>query len=146
MQSSIEHQLFIQMQRLASTLAQQAAELLKTQGLSIAQYNVLRVLRGAAREGAELACGEVADRLISKDPDMTRLLDRLENQGLVSRERSKEDRRVVTASITDKGLAVLAELDEPMAQLHQEQLGHLGEERSRKLLDLLDAAATRSSS
>jgi len=139
----LEHHLFLAIQRLASRLAQQVADLLKGKGLSMAQYNVLRVLRGAARNGTELACGEVGDRLITKDPDMTRLLDRLEKQELVARARSTEDRRVVTVSITGKGSELLAELDEPMLELHKEQLGHLGEERARELLELLQAATER---
>lgn len=137
-----EHEVFLAIQRVASELAQGVAELLKPRGLSAAQYNVLRILRGAGEVG--LACGEVADRLITRDPDMTRLLDRLEGQGLVTRARSAADRRVVTTRITDQGLAVLAELDEPLAALHRHQLGHLGEEKLAALLALLEEATPSS--
>ncbi|HET9982732.1 MAG TPA: MarR family transcriptional regulator [Longimicrobiales bacterium] len=136
--SGPEHAVFLALQRLASELSQGVAELLKPSGLSAAQYNVLRILRGAGDAG--LACGEIAGRLIARDPDMTRLLDRLERQGLVARGRSAEDRRVVMARITDQGLAVLADLDAPFAALHRRQLGHLGEEKLAALLQLLEEA------
>lgn len=140
--TTLEHQAFVAVQRLASELGQDAAELLKAAGLSMAQYNVLRVLRGAQRANGEtLSCGEVAARLMTKDPDITRLLDRLEARELVLRERSTEDRRVVTASITEEGIRILDELDEPMAELHIRQLGHLGAERLEELLELLHAAS-----
>jgi len=141
--SSLEHQVFVALQRLASGLGQEAAELLKSAGLSTAQFNVLRVLRGArqAAEDGGLPCGEIAERLISRDPDITRLLDRLEAQGLVTRSRSSEDRRVVMAGISDRGLEVLGRLDAPMAELHRTQLGHLGDERLRQLLELVKAAS-----
>lgn len=139
-----EQQLFVAIQRLASGLGQQAVELLRPHGLSMAQYNVLRVLRGA-RAGGEcgeegLPCGAIGERLITKDPDVTRLLDRLERQGLIARTRGQEDRRVVTATVTEEGLRLLAELDEPMMRLHEEQFTHLGPERVRQLRELVAAA------
>ena len=138
--NDLEHQVFLALQRLASDLGQGAADLLKVAGLSGAQYNVLRILRGAGARG--LACGEIADRMITKDPDITRLLDRLEKRGLVTRTRESDDRRVVTTRITDEGRALLARLDEPVAELHRRQLGCLGEEKLARLLELLaDAGA-----
>ncbi len=78
--------------------------------------------------------------MVTRDPDITRLLDRLEARGLVARERGREDRRVVKTCITEKGLRVLEELDAPIMALHARLLGHLGERRLRALIDLLEAA------
>lgn len=135
--SGIEHQVYVALQRAAADLTQGTAALLRPFGLSGAQYNILRILRGAGDDG--LACGEVADRLLTRDPDMTRLLDRMQRQGLVTRERASHDRRVVVARITPEGRHVLAQLDSPMAALHRRQLGHIDAARLRELATLLDA-------
>jgi DNA-binding MarR family transcriptional regulator len=111
--------------------------LLKTEELSPTQYNVLRILRGAP-EG--LACGEIAGRMITRDPDITRLLDRLEKRALISRSREANDRRMVMARITPGGLKLLARLDKPVQEAHRRQLGHLGRRRLGALTRLLDAA------
>lgn len=132
----LEHLVFLAVQRAAADLTQQAGDLLRPFGVSGAQYNVLRILRGAGGDG--LACGEIADRLVSRDPDMTRLLDRMQKQGFVTRARASDDRRVVMTRITPEGLRILDELDEPMAALHRRQLGHLGQTRLRALAALLD--------
>jgi DNA-binding MarR family transcriptional regulator len=109
---------------------------------------VLRILRGAgagccggghpdpAAKG--LACGEIGQRMISQDPDMTRLLDRLEGRGLIVRGRDARDRRMVTTRITAAGLDLLKVLDQPLLDLHRRQLGHLGEAKLAGLLDLLE--------
>jgi DNA-binding MarR family transcriptional regulator len=96
---------------------------------------------GGASEG--LACGEVAERMISRDPDMTRLLDRLEKRGLIERCRGKLDRRVVKARITASGLKLLSGLDGVVAKAHREQLGHLGAGKLKQLIALLEAARER---
>src|SRR5262249_52733221 len=96
--------------------------------------NVLRILRGAP-EG--LACGEIASRMITRDPDVTRLLDRLEKRGLISRWRETKDRRTVMARITPEGLALLSRLDEPVQAAHRKQLGHRGKAPLRTLANLL---------
>jgi DNA-binding MarR family transcriptional regulator len=114
------------------------AELFRTVGLSPTQYNALRILRGAGEPG--LTCGEIASRLITADPDVTRLLDRLEKAQLIARVRSTEDRRVVRARITPAGLEALAGLDGPVAALHVRQLGHMGRERLATLIELLESA------
>jgi DNA-binding MarR family transcriptional regulator len=116
-------------------------EMLKAHDLSASQYNALRVLRGAG--GAGLACGELADRLIRHDPDITRLLDRLEKHGLVQRIRERKDRRVVRTSITKAGLAILADLDGPVDALHDRQLGHLSAKQLLSLSKLLQEATIR---
>lgn len=137
----VEDEAFVNIQRTADTLMQGVAAALKPRGLSPTQYNVLRILRGAEPGG--LACREIADRMITRDPDITRLLDRLEDRGLVARSRDREDRRVITTRITEKGMRLLEELDRPIAALHADQLGHLGDEKLRSLIDLLEAARAR---
>lgn len=136
---SLEQAAFIALQRLASDLTQGITEVLKAAGLSGPQYNVLRILRGAGPEG--LSCSEIAARLITRDPDITRLLDRLETRDLVARFRESEDRRVVTTRITAAGQELLASLDEPVDAVHQRQLGHLGQDRLGTLLELLRAVS-----
>lgn len=135
--STLEHQVYLAVQRLASNLGQQGSDLFKSAGLSLAQFNVLRILRGA---GEGRTCTEIAEQLISKDPDVTRLLDRLEHAGLVTRTRERADRRVVTNRITDAGLRLLAGLDAPITELHARQLGHLAPEQLEQLLALLKEA------
>lgn len=110
---------------------------LKAEDLSANQYNVLRILRGAP-DG--LACGEIGDRMITRDPDITRLLDRLERRGLIARSRESKDRRMVTATITAEGLGLLARMDEPVRAMHRGELGHLGRARLAALTELLRAA------
>jgi DNA-binding MarR family transcriptional regulator len=81
--------------------------------------------------------------MITRDPDITRLLDRLEDRALVARSRDRADRRVITTRITAKGLHLLKDLDGPIAALHVAQLGHLGDEKLRSLIDLLEAARSK---
>jgi len=107
--------------------------------LSGTQYNVLRILRGSP-EG--LPCGEVGSRMITRDPDVTRLLDRLEKRRLITRCRETKDRRMVMARITPEGLKLLTRLDEPVEELHCKQLGHMGKNRLLALADLLAVART----
>lgn len=129
-----EEATFLQLLRTTDMLSRPLTGVLKTAELSSTQYNVLRILRGAP-DG--LACGEIASRMITRDPDITRLLDRLEKRGLISRSRETKDRRMVLTRITEQGLAVLARLDEPVQDAHRRQLGHLGRERMRALAELL---------
>ena len=131
---SPEEALFLDLLRTSDILSRRPAQVLKAEELSPNQYNVLRILRGAP-EG--LPCGEIGNRMITRDPDITRLLDRLEKRGLISRSRETKDRRMVMTRITPEGLKLLARLDEPVQQTHREQLGHLGRERMRALTELL---------
>ncbi len=131
-----EEMAYLDLVRTADVLSRSPSRVLKTEDLSSTQYNVLRILRGAP-EG--LACGEIGNRMITRDPDITRLLDRLEKRGLISRARETKDRRMVLTRITEAGLAVLARLDEPVREAHRRQLGHLGRERLRALAELLSA-------
>jgi DNA-binding MarR family transcriptional regulator len=114
------------------------AETLAGADLTPTQYNALRILRGAGDAGA--SCTEVGERMVTKDSDVTRLLDRLEARGLISRGREAADRRRVVARITDEGLRVLEGLDGPVAETHRNQLGHLGEKPLATLGKLLKAA------
>jgi DNA-binding MarR family transcriptional regulator len=126
--------------RTADWLSRNVSHLLKTEQLSSNQYNVLRILRGAP-EG--LPCGEIAGRMITRDPDITRLLDRLEKRRLISRCREAADRRMVMASITPDGAKLLARMDQPVREAHRRQLGHLGSRRLAKLTKLLQSARSQ---
>jgi len=132
-----EEAAFLELLRTTDMLSRGLVPLLKRESLSATQYNVLRILRGA---GKALPCGEVASRMITRDPDVTRLLDRLEKRRLISRSRETKDRRTVLVRLTAQGLKLLARLDEPVQQAHRDQLGHLGQKRLRALSDLLRAA------
>lgn len=131
---SREESAFLELLRTCDLLSRRLALVLKGADLSPTQYNVLRILRGAP-EG--LACGEIAGRMITRDPDVTRLLDRLEKRGLIARNREGRDRRMVLTRITREGLKALGELDEPIQDIHREQLGHLGGTRLGALSELL---------
>jgi DNA-binding MarR family transcriptional regulator len=127
----------LEMLRTMGALSHRFAQVFKTEDLSSTQYNVLRILRGAS-EG--LPCGEIGNRMVTRDSDITRLLDRLEKRTLISRCRESKDRRTVWTRITPAGLELLARLDEPMRAAHREGLGHLGTERLSLLAELLRAA------
>ncbi|HKR29543.1 MAG TPA: MarR family transcriptional regulator [Terriglobales bacterium] len=130
----LEELVFLELLRTTDMLSRGIAQVLKEEELSANQYNVLRILRGAP-DG--LACGEIANRMITRDPDVTRLLDRLERRKLIERGRDPQDRRTVMAKITREGLKLLVRLDDPILQMHRMQLGHLGTERLRNLEGLL---------
>ena len=121
--SSPEEELSLNLQRTVGLLSRPLLRFLKARDLSPAQYNILRILRGQP-EG-ELPCRQIGMRMVTREPDVTRLLDRLEMDGLVERVRSDTDRRVVRISITATARTLLAELDEPMRRIHKESLGHL---------------------
>lgn len=135
---SLEEEVFVGLQRTADALGRVAAEVLRPVQLSVTQYNVLRILRGAGADG--VACREVGERMITRDPDLTRLLDRLEARGLVARARGRKDRRVVLTRITEEGLKLLRGLDQAVTESHRAALGHLGERRLKALAELLDRA------
>lgn len=129
-----EEAAFLDLLRTTDLLSRGLLEVLKSESLSSTQYNVLRILRGAPQG---LLCGEIASRMITRDPDVTRLLDRLEKRELISRSREAKDRRTVMARITPEGLKLLARLDEPVQEAHRKQLGHLGSRRLEALAELL---------
>lgn len=135
--ASLEEDVFVSLWRTADLLSRSVEKVLKSGDVSTTQYNVLRILRGAP-EG--LTCSEIARRMITRDPDITRLLDRLEKRGLISRCRETKDRRQVQTRISPDGLKLLADLDEPVTQAHRQQLGHLGREGLHSLQGLLEKA------
>lgn len=139
--TQVQRDAYITVLRAAEALQRQLAELLRPVDLSMAQFNVLRILRGAGASG--LSCGEISERLIRYDPDITRLLDRLEARGVTERMRDARDRRIVLSRITPKGLALLAELDAPVDRLHEAQFGHLSETRLAALTSTLQDAHER---
>ena len=138
---SLAEEAFVALLRTADQLAWRGAEVFKQHELSPTQYNALRILRGAGAKG--LACSEIGERMINRDPDITRLIDRLERRGLVGRSREQKDRRVITTRITTAGLEVLKKLDRPVEEFHRQLLGPLGDRRLRSLLRLLEAARRR---
>jgi DNA-binding MarR family transcriptional regulator len=97
---------------------------------------VLRILRGMSPQG--IACQEIARRMITRDADLTRLLDRLESRGLVQRQRQTDDRRVVHITITPAGLALLADLDPTVFEANKKVMGHLSDEKLTALIALLE--------
>lgn len=133
---SASEEAYLNLVRTADALTRDLERLLQPHALTSTQYNVLRILRGAGEAGA--TCTGVAERLLAYDPDVTRLLDRLEKVGLVRRERSTKDRRVVMAFVTDAGLEILAKLDEPLAELLERQFRPLKKEQIEQLIDTLE--------
>ncbi len=130
-----EVDVFVQVARAEEFLARGLAGLLKQHHLSLPQYNVLRILRGAGTQG--LRCQDIAGRMITRVPDITRLLDRLEAANLVSRQRSSEDGRVVLTNLRRRGHRLLANLDEPVLELHRKQLTRLNRSEMRTVAYLL---------
>jgi DNA-binding MarR family transcriptional regulator len=118
-----EEEANLNLQRTAEAVAFPFERLFAENRISGPQYNVLRILRGHGGRG--LPCSEIGTQMISRMPDMTRLIDRLEQAGLVRRSRTTEDRRIVLICITDAGLALLARLDRPVRELNKQTLGHL---------------------
>jgi DNA-binding MarR family transcriptional regulator len=137
----IEEEVFLNLQRTAQALSSAMAEIFKSVDLTPVQYNVLRILRGSRETG--LLCGEISERLVTKDSDVTRLLDRMENRGLVVRERPARDRRAVVSRITEKGLEILTELDAPMIAGIKTQFGNLSDRQLKQLNDLLVLARSQ---
>jgi DNA-binding MarR family transcriptional regulator len=133
-----EVEVFLNTLRTADYLLRAEGEVLREGDLTTPLYNVLRILRGAGTEG--LSCGAVSSRMVTRDSDITRLIDRLVQRGLVTRERDAADRRVVLSRITERGLTLLRRLDQPIAGCHQRLLRHLTAEQVRTLSRLLELA------
>jgi DNA-binding MarR family transcriptional regulator len=138
---SLEHEAYLNLVRSATALMRRETELLQTHELTPAQFNVLRILRGAGRDG--LICREIAERMLTWDPDVTKLLDRLEARGLVTRERQPRDRRAIVARITPNGISMLEKVDKPMLDMVSGLLGHLGQKKLKTLSALLEAARAK---
>ena len=135
---TLEQIVFLQVLRTAGVLQHGIAEGLKPYGITTTQYNALRILRGAGPSG--LCRNEIRARMLTAVPDATRLLDRLIGSGYAMKSKNPEDNRYVTVRITNKGLAFLAKLDEPVADMHRMQLGHLDESELNQLAHLLETA------
>lgn len=133
-----EQEAYLSLGRTWAVLEHALAETLKPYGITPTQYNVLRILRGAGNDG--LCRSEVMERMITRVPDATRLLDRLESTGLIARQRDGQDRRFVTTRITEEGGRLLAELDGPVQALHRRQFAALDEAGLQRLIELLGLA------
>ncbi len=133
---SREQEAYLSLLRTADALQSSVEAKLKEFGLTGTQYNALRILRGAGAEG--LPCSEISGRMITRDPDITRLLNRLEKRGLVTRTRAKKDRRVIHGKITAAGLRLLREMDGPVERHNCEMLKHVGTQKLGQLIDLLE--------
>lgn len=135
--ASLAQEAHLGIARTAAVLEHAVEEAFRAERITATQFNVLRILRGAGDAG--LCRAEIAARMIRRVPDVTRLIDRLEEAGFVRRDREGHDRRYVTTRITPKGLALLEGLDARVNAMHEALLGHLGESRLRRLITLLDA-------
>jgi DNA-binding MarR family transcriptional regulator len=134
--TSREQEAYLSLLRTADALQAQVEARLKEFGLTGTQYNALRILRGAGPEG--LPCREIGERMITRDPDITRLLNRLEDRGFVERTRARHDRRVIYGKITAAGLKLLHDLDHPIDKHGREMLRHVGQEKLKQLIELLE--------
>ncbi|TWT72882.1 MarR family winged helix-turn-helix transcriptional regulator [Allorhodopirellula solitaria] len=135
---SLEQEVFLNLWRTYDRLKLMEDEVFGRVGLSAQQYNALRLLRSV--HPAAMPTLVLGGRLISRAPDMTRLLDRLEKKGLLLRERKPENRRVVEVRITEKGTQLLDEVHDAVQECHQQQLGHLNRKDLRQMVDLLRQA------
>ena len=135
---SLEQEAFLNLWRTYDRLHVAEEELFERYDLTPQQYNALRLLRGEGEK--KLATLALGARLVSRAPDITRLLDKLEERGLIQRERPADNRRMVLIGLTDAGRALLGELDGPVRDCHVRQLGHLPEDTLRQLVSLLQSA------
>jgi DNA-binding MarR family transcriptional regulator len=136
--SSLQQEVYLSLLRTTDELQSRVAAILKPFGVSSTQYNVLRILRGAGAEGHR--CSDIAERMITREPDITRLLDRMAKAGWISQARDTEDRRVVITRITPEALRLLKELDKPLSELNKTLMANMGEKKLKTLLSLLDEA------
>jgi len=132
----VEEEVFLNIQRTADAMMQEVTDVLRPFGLSPTQYNVLRILRGAGDSG--VTCKDIGARMLTRDPDITRLLDRLERRNLVTRNLAKEGRRFVAIRITDEGLDLLKNLDEPVAVKQIAMMRHMDEQKLGETIEMLE--------
>lgn len=138
---SVEQETYLNLMRTQTILAGEFSQLFRRHGLNESLYNTLRILRGAGVQGC--TCGQVGSMLVARVPDVTRIMNRLVRDGLATRLRSAEDRRVVRVAITTNGLERLVSLDQEVLALHREQLGHVAEADLKALCKILEAARYR---
>ena len=136
-----EEEAFINLLRTAWAVSGEVNRVYSQHDLTASQYYVLRILRGHRPE--VLSCGEIMQDMVTRDSDVTRILDHLEKAGFVSRQRCTSDRRVVRSKITPQGLSMLKQMDRPVVDAVVRELGHLGEKRLKQLSSLLQAARDR---
>jgi DNA-binding MarR family transcriptional regulator len=136
--TSLQEEALLNIVRTSATMTDAMEELLKPYGITGTQYNVLRILRGA--EPAGLCRNELRDRMLTRMPDVTRLLDRMEEAGLVVRARNGQDRRLVSTRITEAGRRLVDQLDDPVHAFHQEKIGHVTDAQLQDLIDVLTLA------
>jgi DNA-binding MarR family transcriptional regulator len=134
--TSREQEAILSVMRTADALQARVEDFLKDFELTGTQYNLLRILRGAGSEG--LPCREISERMIARDSDITRLLDRMEERGFVERERAGHDQRVILGKITGAGLKQLREMDGPIDKHGKEMLRHVGQGKLKQLIELLE--------
>jgi len=134
--ASREQEAYLALLRTADALQSRTELKMKEFGLTGTQYNALRILRGAGPEG--LPCSEIGERMITRDPDITRLLNRLEQRGLAGRTRDRHDRRVIYGKITAAGQKLLRDMDGPVEQHGREMLRHVSQADLRRLIELLE--------
>lgn len=140
--STPEAEAFVTLLRVSYELETELADALRRYDVTRPQYNVLRILRGAGERG--LASGDIGARMVTHDSDITRLIDRMESRGLVKRERSAEDRRVVTVVLSAQGRSLVDSLDEPVRQLHERQFARLSKAELKTLVAILEKTHARS--
>lgn len=133
----LEEEAALNLVRTHEFLQQRQTDFFKQFQLTPTQYNILRILRGAGKAG--VTCSQAAERMVAADPDITRLLDRLEARQLIERQRGSRDRRVVISRISAQGSALLKEIDRPLAEFHKRQLGHIGKQRLAQLIEILES-------
>jgi len=133
---SLEEELTLNILRTAEFVTTVVTDVLRPVELTVTQYNALRILRGAGEQG--LMCGEIGERMITKESDITRLLDRLEARGLITRERPEANRRAVIAKISSVGRELLSGLDKPVMACHKQLAASLSQTKLRNLIDMLE--------
>jgi MarR family transcriptional regulator, organic hydroperoxide resistance regulator len=138
---SIKAEVAVSILRTAALIERHFAQVVAQSGITVQQYNVLRILRGAGDAG--LPTLVIRDRMIHEAPGITRLLDKLESAGLARRERTSPDRRQVFCYITDRGLSVLDQLDAAMKQADDVAVGALTDDEQRALIKLLEGVRAR---
>ena len=134
---SLEEEAILNLARTHEFVQQRSSGFFKQFQLTATQYNILRILRGAGKNG--ISCTEASDRMVTSDPDITRLLDRLESRNLIVRERSRGDRRVVISRISEDGLELLKSIDKPLARFIKRTIGHIGRERLEQFVETLES-------
>jgi len=138
---SLEEEVYLSVLRTAESIRREVSALLKPHELTASQYNVLRILRGAGTDGQ--LTGEIGERLVVRDPDVPRLLDRMEKRGLVHRQRQSDDRRCVRVTLTKTGRTLVDRLDQPVQALHLTQFRGASRTALRAMLDTMSSTRAR---